>query len=84
MQSEGMRNSGAVGSTVRAREPPGPAWDNRAESRWLRQYALDQPPEQLLTVTSLYALRTHLDAHLRMQLGFLTKVKFDMEVFLPG
>ena len=42
---------------------------NRAESSWwLRQYALDPPPEQLLTVTSLYALRTHLDAHLRMQL----------------
>ena len=57
---------------------------NRAESWWLRQYALDPPPEQLLTVTSLYALRTHLDAHLRMQLGFFIKVKFDMEVFLPG
>ncbi|CAE7467302.1 unnamed protein product, partial [Symbiodinium microadriaticum] len=58
---------------------------NRAESSWwLRQYALDPPPEQLLTVTSLYALRTHLDAHLRMQLGFFIKVKFDMEVFLPG
>ena len=58
---------------------------NRAESSWwLRQYALDPPPEQLLTVTSLYALRTHLDAHLRTQLGFFIKVKFDMEVFLPG
>ena len=57
---------------------------NRGESWWLRQYALDPPPEQLLTATSLYALRTHLDAHLRMQLGFFIKVKFDMEVFLPG
>ena len=35
-------------------------------------------------MTSLYALRTHLDAHLRMQLDFFIKVKFDMEVFLPG
>ena len=30
MHSEGMRSSGAVGSAVMAREPPGPAWDNRS------------------------------------------------------
>eukprot|EP00439_Symbiodinium_sp_Y106_P077188 s1721_g16.t1 len=76
----GAREAGRVLAGVRVRE----TGINRAESWWLRQYALDPPPEQLLTVTSLYALRTHLDAHLRMQLGFFIKVKFDMEVFLPG
>ena len=76
----GAREAGRVLAGVRVRE----TGINRAESWWLRQYALDPPPEQLLTVTSLYALRAHLDAHLRMQLGFFIKVKFDMEVFLPG
>ena len=30
MHSESMRSSGAVGSPVMARGPPGPAWDNRS------------------------------------------------------
>ena len=37
MQFEGMRNSGAVGSTAKAREPPGPAWDSSsAREAWSR------------------------------------------------
>ena len=56
---------------------------NRNESYWLRQYALDPPAGQMLAVDSLFALRPHLDQHLRMQLSFFARVKFAMQVVRP-
>ena len=50
---------------------------------WLRQYALDAPVGQMLVVDSLFALRRYLDQHLRVQLSFFVKVKFDLEVVQP-
>ena len=54
----------------------------RDEVWWLRQYALDPPAGQSLVVGSLWALRRQLDQHLRLQLSFFVKVKFDMEVLV--
>ena len=56
---------------------------NRNESYWLRQYALDPPAGQMLVVDSLFAVRPHLDQHLRMQLSFFVRVKFAMQVVRP-
>ena len=56
---------------------------SRYESMWLRQYALDPPVGQMLVVDSLFALRRYLDQHLRVQLSFFVKVKFDLEACSP-
>ena len=54
----------------------------RDEAWWLRQYALDPPAGESLAVGSLWALRRQLGEHLRLQLGFFAKVKFDTEVLV--
>jgi hypothetical protein len=53
------------------------------ESWWLREYAIEPPPQGALSLNDLRALRPSIEDMLRLPLFFFVKMKFQMEFLLP-